>query len=215
MKKPIKKTPAKNPQKSDPTHARLAHFLFEIGTLRKVPRVHMQTLLTSDLSDNIASHSYRVTVIGWILAKLEGVDPYKVVMMCLTHDMGEARSGDHNWVHKKYVKIFEDEIAQDQLGTLPFSDLLNISHEYVKRESREAKIAKDADLIDQILLLKEYMLQGNVEAGSWLGYGIDPKEQVGDKVKKLSCESARKIATKILELGPSEWWGGIWTNMNR
>ncbi|MES3031223.1 MAG: HD domain-containing protein [Patescibacteria group bacterium] len=213
MKKPQKKIAKK--ASTETHHDRLAHFLFELGTMRKIPRAHMQTLLTTDLSDNIASHSYRVTMIAWILAKLEGADPYKVVMMALTHDMGEIRSGDHNWIHKKYVKIFEDEIAKDQLGTLPFSDLFDISHEYVERKSKEALIAKDADLIDQILLLKEYMLQGNQEAGSWLGFGENPKHHVGDKAKQLKTESGRKIAEKILKHGAADWWGGVWTNANR
>ena len=215
MKKTNKKIAAKSAQKSSNPHDRLAQFLFEVGTLRKIPRAHMQTLLTADLSDNIASHSYRVTVIGWVLAKLEGADPYKVVMMCLTHDMSEARSGDHNWIHKKYVKIFEDEIRKDQLGRLPFSDLFDMTHEYVQRESKEAIIAKDADIIDQVLLFKEYILQGNQEAGSWLGYGIKPKHHVGDKARQLKTASARKLAAKILGQGAADWWGGLQTNINR
>lgn len=211
MKKPVKK----RIQKPDTSHDRLAHFLFEIGTMRKIPRAHMQALYTSDLSDNIASHSYRVTIIGWILAKLEGADPYKVVMMCLAHDMGEVRSGDHNWIHKKYVKVFEDEIAKDQLGTLPFSELFDMSHEYAERTSREALIAKDADLLDQVLLLKEYMLQGNQEAGSWLGFGANSKHHVGDKIQQLKTASARALGEKILTHEASDWWGGVWTSTNR
>lgn len=210
----MKKLAQKISNKDNP-HDRLAHFLFEIGTLRKIPRIHMQTLFTHDLSDNIASHSYRVTMIGWILAKLEKADPYKVVMMCLTHDTGEARSGDHNWIHKRYVKIFEDEIAQDQLGTLPFADLFDFSHEYVKRQSKESLVAKDADLIDQLLLLKEYMLQGNQEAGSWLGYGEKSKHQVSDKISQLKTASARALGQKIVSQNPSDWWNGIWTSNNR
>src|SRR3989304_1489360 len=67
----------------------LASFFFELGTLRKILRSHRQTLLTDDLSDNIASHSFRVTLIGWFLAKLEQADPYKVLLMCLFHDFSE------------------------------------------------------------------------------------------------------------------------------
>jgi putative hydrolase of HD superfamily len=85
-----------------------ASFLYEIGTMRKTARAHRQTLLTDDLSDNIASHSYRVTWIGWFLAKAEKVDPYKVLLMCLSHDLSETRSGDQNWIHKKYIKVFEN-----------------------------------------------------------------------------------------------------------
>ena len=68
--------------KQKPDDTQLADFLFEIGTMRKILRAHRQTLLTDDMTDNIATHSFRVTMIGWLLAKKEGVDPYKVMMMC-------------------------------------------------------------------------------------------------------------------------------------
>ena len=143
---------------------RLANFLFEAGTMRKILRIHRQTFLSDDMSDNNASHSYRVALIGWILAKKENADPYKVVMMCLLHDLGEVRSNDHNWVHKRYVKVFNDEIIAEQLGTLPFDDFQEVVGEYEERKSKEAIIAKDADMLDQILLLREYDWQGNAEA---------------------------------------------------
>lgn len=71
---------------------RLINFLFEIGSLRKIPRAHKTSLMSEDPTDNIASHSYRVTHIGYLLAKLEGVDANKVVLMTLFHDVEETRS---------------------------------------------------------------------------------------------------------------------------
>lgn len=186
----------------------VSRFLYEVGTLRKVARAHRQTLLEDDLSDSIASHSYRVAFIGWFLAHMEKADPYKVTMMCLLHDIAEARSGDHNWVHKKYVKIFEDEIIKDQLESLPDDgELYALATEYGKRESCEAKIAKDADLVDQILLLKEYAHQGNKEAAKWL---------IGKKDGQGTCtKSARDLAKEICNQEPGEWWEDIWTDKNR
>ena len=192
---------------------KIANFLFEIGTMRKLPRIHQQVLLTQDLSDNIATHSYRVSLIAWFLAKMEKADPYKTVMMALLHDTKEVRSGDHNYIHKKYVKIFEEEISKEQLGELPFSDLLSLDLEFEKRESRESFIVKDADLLDQILLLKEYVHQGNHEAEIWLsGKG---SEGINVQYKNLKTESAKKLGKEILEGKVSEWWENIWTPKNR
>lgn len=73
----------------------IVNFLFEVGSLKKIARSHRQSFLTDDLSDNIASHSHRVSVIGYFLAKFEGVDIGKVLTMCIFHDVGESRSGDH------------------------------------------------------------------------------------------------------------------------
>jgi putative hydrolases of HD superfamily len=191
----------------------LTKILYELGTLRKIARSHRQMLLTDDLSDNIASHTYRVTMIGWFLAKMEKADPYKTVMMCLLHDMAEARSGDHNWVHKRYVYIHEEEIEKEQLGTLPYGDLKKLIDEYEERKSKEAIIAKDADLLDQVLLLREYEWQGNKEAGIWL------RGKSGDKTNaqlaRLKSVSAKKLGAAIYKENPSDWWNNIWTPDNR
>jgi len=192
---------------------KIVDFLFEIGTMRKLPRIHQQLLLTQDLSDNIATHSYRVSLIAWFLAKLEKADPYRVMMMAFLHDIKEVRSGDHNYIHKKYVKIFEEEIIDEQLKNLPFNDLLKFGREFEKRSSPEAIIAKDADLLDQILLLKEYAHQGNSEAEIWLtGKGSDG---INVQYKNLKTKSAKTLGKEILSGKVSKWWENIWTSKNR
>jgi len=191
----------------------IVNFLYEVGTMRKLPRIHQQLLLSQDLSDNIATHSYRVSLIAWFLSKLENADPYKTMMMAFIHDIKEVRSGDHNYIHKKYVKIFEEEISKDQLGCLPFKDLLDFMNEFEERKSKEAIIAKDADLIDQMLLLKEYTHQGNKEAEIWLtGKGND---NINIQYQSLKTESAKKLGKEILEGKVSEWRENIWTPKNR
>lgn len=190
-----------------------ASFLYEVGTMRKIARAHRQSLLTDDLSDNIASHSYRVTWIGWLLAKMEKVDASNVMLMCMAHDTAEARSGDQNWVHKKYVKVFEDEIIKDQITGLPGeADLKKTLGEYHKRETKEAKIAKDADLLDQILLLKEYILSGNKEAVSWLK---DDGNKKNKHFELLYSKSAKILAKEIVKQNPSDWWKNVWTEKRR
>lgn len=202
----------KKPQTSKKDE-RIINFFYEIGTMRKLMRMHRQVLLTDDMSDSIASHSYRVAIISWFLAKEEGADPYKTVMMSLLHDMGEVRSNDHNWIHKRYVKIFEEEIDAEQLGTLPYSDLKNFIDEYQKKESREAILAKDADSLDQILLLKEYEWTGNKEASVWLhGKG---REKVNAQLKRLKTEAGKRFGKMIYKVNPSDWWDNLYSSVNR
>jgi putative hydrolase of HD superfamily len=191
----------------------IANFLYEVGTMRKLMRIHRQVLLTDDMSDSIASHSYRVAIISWFLAKEEGADPYKTVMMCLMHDMGEARSNDHNWIHKKYIKVFEEEIVDEQLGSLPYPELKEIMDEYVERTSKESILAKEADTLDQILLLREYEWAGNKEAAIWL-YG-EGSSKVFKQLHKLKTEAGRRIGQSLYEVNPSEWWNALATPINR
>ena len=187
---------------------KIIDFFFEVGSLRKVIRSHRQTLLTDDLTDNISSHSYRVTMIGWILTKMEKADLAKVLQMCLLHDLSEARSGDQNWVNKKYLKVYEEEITKDQFNFLPDKkDFEEIAKEYSERKTLEARVTKDADLLDQIMLLREYEWLGNQEAAIWL----KGKEQE----KRLFTKSAQKLAKIIYTQKPSSWWNKIWTAERR
>jgi len=196
---------------------KLVCFFYEIGNLRKVPRAHQQTLLSQDLSDNIASHSFRTAFIGYFLAKILNVDADKVLKMCLLHDIEEVRSGDQNWVHKRYVKVFEEEIIKEQLGRVPNSkELLEISKEYRERKTLEAKIAKDADLLDEIFILKEYELQGNREASNWLkGSWKEEVYQESQQEKKMFTKLAKQIAKEAKKQKPSIWWKGLWTSKRR
>jgi len=191
---------------------KLTAFLFEIGNLRKVIRAHQQTLLSFDLSDTIASHSFRVTLIAYFLAKELKANTDKVIKMCLLHDIEEARSSDHNWVHKRYVKVFEDEIRRDQLKDLPHSEeLIKLSKEYDERKTLEAKISKDADLLDETFLLKEYAWQGNKEAKDWLK-GSKTKSH---HEKMMFTKLAKAIAKEVKRQPPSFWWKNLWTSKRR
>lgn len=192
---------------------RIADFLFEIGTMRKLLRSHRQVLLTDDLSDNIASHSYRVAMIGWMLAKEEGANPERVTIMCLLHDLEEVRTMDHNYIHKRYVMTTPETVDREQLGTLPWPDLHNLVGEYRERSTKDAIVAKDADLLDQILLLREYEWQGNKEASIWLrGKGT---ETHNSQLKRLQTSAAKRIGTILLERQPSSWWNTLWTHKEK
>lgn len=187
---------------------RIADLFFEAGTLRKIARSHRQTLLTDDLSDNIASHSFRVALIAYFLAKLEKADPYKTLVMALFHDFEESRSGDQNWVHKRYTTVDEDQIIKDQVKDIvDDNELHQIEQEYEKRVSTEAKLAKDADYIDQILLLKEYSRAGNKEADAWL---VDNQQR-----KKIWSKAGKKLADTVLNTEVDHWWLSLWTAERR
>lgn len=189
-------------------HDKIANFLYEVGSLRRIIRSHRQSLFVDDTSDTISSHSYRVAMIGWFLAKEERADPYKVVMMCLMHDLSETRSGDQNWINKKYIKVFEEEIIKDQFKNLSQEkELTNIMTEYNNRKSKEAILAKDADLIDQIFILKEHDWSGNKEAHKWL--------KDSTHLKMTRSKTGIKIAKSALKLRPSDWWHDVWTSKRR
>jgi putative hydrolase of HD superfamily len=173
---------------------KIADFLFEIGTLRNMKRMHCQTL--PQVNDTIASHSFEVAIIGITLAKMENVDENKVLKMCLFHDIAEARTGDANFIHSHYVKADEEKAIKDQYSETPLEEeIIEILDEYNKRKSKESIVAKDADLINQTLLQCNY-LKDSEDLERWNRHSM----------KGLKTESAKKLAETIIDRSPFEWF---------
>jgi putative hydrolase of HD superfamily len=101
------------------------------------------------------------------------------------------------------VTVDSARILRDQLEDLPFSDLHTIALEYELRESRESIVAKDADTIDQILLLREYAMQGNREAQLWLDGKTENRPY--NYVKRLVTDSGKALGKAIYDESPSSW----------
>lgn len=192
----------------------IADFIFEISTLRKIARSHRQVMLTDDISDNIASHSFVVTNIGIFLAQLvEGVNVPKVALMCISHDWTETRSNDPNWIHKKYIKVDVQSIMADQFKLYQSPYMKKIIEEYEERKTLEAIVAKDADILGQLILLKEYAHQGNEEAKIWLQGKSHTRPYA--QVEKLKLEPSKNLGRAIYDTTPSDWWQGNYTNKNK
>ncbi len=173
---------------------KIVNFLFEIASLRRLIRSHHQFIATAN--DNISDHSFRVAIIGMILAKLENGDENKVLKMCLFHDLTEARTGDANSINQRYVKQREEQALTDQMADLPFSkEIKDILAEREKGQSREAIITRDADKIDQMILQQEYFYKDIINGKRWQKY----------TEKNLLTVSAKKIAHKIKTANPFTW----------
>lgn len=172
---------------------RIADFLFEIGTLRNMRRMQSQVL--PEATDTIASHTFEVVIIGLILAKLEGADENKVMKMCLGHDLAEARVGDANFIHRFYVRADEERAFSEQVSGTPIGEeMLEIIREYEARETQEAIVAKDADLLDQILVQSATLQDEN-----------DKRLWNENSAKGLRTESAKELARKLSETNPLAW----------
>jgi len=175
---------------------RIAGFLFEVGMLRRTQRSGFNFLGSGRQS--VAEHSLRVVYIGYVLSRMEkGIDEEKLLKMCLFHDLCEARTGDLNYVHKRYVKADEEKALADTADGLPFgSEIMEIVTEFNQHQTPEARLAADADQLDMILELKEHQDIGNRYASQWLPYVQE----------RLVTDAGRSLARAILETDWAAWW---------
>jgi putative hydrolase of HD superfamily len=121
----------------------------------------------------------------------------RVVLMCLFHDLVEARTGDLNYVNKKYVEADEAAALRDMTNSLPFGDeIRSVTEEFNERATPESDSAHDADQIELILQLKELGDLGNRYAPDWISAAM----------KRLRTEQGKRLARSILNTDFSAWW---------
>ncbi len=174
---------------------RLADFLFEVGMLRKTPRTGYQFLGSG--SESVADHSYRVAVLGYVLADMAGADMARTVFMCLFHDLHEARTGDFNYVNRVYNNSDRTSALKHAAGGTGLEkEILGYWEELEETESLEAKLAQDADQIDFILNLREELDMGNKYAGEWLKIAL----------QRVRTEWGIELAQTIAKTDHKEWW---------
>jgi putative hydrolases of HD superfamily len=174
----------------------MANFLFEVGMLKRTPRTGFRFLGSG--CESVAEHILRTIFIGYALSKLEpDLDELKVLKICLVHDLPEARTGDMNYMYKKYVTVNEERAIRELTETLFFGDeIKSIIDEFNEKKTKEALIAHDADQLALILQLKEYGDLGNKYTGEWIEFAR----------RRLHTDTARKLALSIIKTDSSEWW---------
>jgi len=176
----------------------LANFLHEVGMLKRTPRSGLQFLGSG--ADSVAEHLLRTTYIAFALGRLStDVDPQRVVLLCLLHDLPEARTGDLNYENKKYVQADEHAAVRDLAKTLPFGDeIQRLWEEYEACETSEAKLAHDCDQLELLLVLKEERDRGNPQADSWIPFTL----------RRLREPLSKELARSVLGGHSSDWWFG-------
>ena len=174
----------------------IADFLFEVGMLSKTPRSGYQFLGSG--RESVAEHILRTVFIGYALCKLNpSLNELRVLKMCILHDLPEARTGDMNYVNKKYVEVNEAKAVRELTEELFFGgDIRQAIDELNARETQEAKTARDADQIALILQLKEYGDLGNKYSDEWIQYAL----------RRLATEEGKKLADRIIQTDSSHWW---------
>ncbi|HUN55461.1 MAG TPA: HD domain-containing protein [Smithella sp.] len=186
----------------------LANFLFEVGMLSRTPRSGYQFLGSG--KESVAEHVLRTVFVGYTLCKMDdSLDEFRVLKMCILHDLPEARTGDMNYVNKKYVTVDEEKAVSELTESLFFGeDIKAVIDEFNRKETKESLIARDADQIALILQLKECGDLGNKYSEEWIDFAL----------QRLNTENGKKLAERIIKTDSSQWWfkekGSWWINAN-
>ncbi len=190
-------------KKKKPEFAKLVYFITESGLLKRLPRSGWQVAGIKN-AESVADHSFRCAVIGYLLAKMEKADVYKVLLMTLFGDIHEARITDIHKLAQVYfdLKSAEKRSFSDQVVSLPQpvkKELKSSEKEYHTQKSSESIIARDADILECLIQAKEYYEQGYTQAQKLM-----KKAPV-----HLRTKSARKLWQAAKKSDLNEWWFNI------
>jgi putative hydrolase of HD superfamily len=174
----------------------IANLLFEARLLKDIPRSGFHFLGSG--SESVADHSFIATFVAYVFSQIAPeADALRLLQMCLIHDLTEARTGDLNYVQKKYLSVDESRAIADLTENLPFDNALtDLIKEFNAGETLEAQLAHDADQLALILELKALHDAGNNGPKAWLPH----------VVARLRTSVGQSLAKQILDTASDEWW---------
>lgn len=187
------------PRQEDPM-LRIVRFAYEVGSARSKPRGWAHDL-HEDLA-NVAEHTYRVTFLSMLLARMENADVGKAAMMSMVHDTDEIRGMDLTPYQKPYVTVDSEKAVRDTFADTPLADIcLSLFEEYKEKACIEAKCVKDADILDTLLELAEITARGS-------NYVSIIQDQMSQKRALLRTESAKQVLDALLsgKVTPWDWF---------
>ena len=178
-------------------------FFAEAGLLKRVKRSGWW-VAGIDEPESVADHCFRCAVIGFYMAFEEKADPYRVMAMTLFNDIHEARINDLHKMGHYYIdfKTAEKKVFKDQVSALPArvkAALEDVRGDYDAQHSREALIARDADILECLVQAREYMAHGFPVAEKFLQRAPN----------FLKTRTAQKLWKDLEKWDPTVWWENV------
>lgn len=175
-----------------------AGFLLEMGMLKRAKRTGWWIAGIKD-PETIAEHSFRVALIGSVLAMMEGADPARTALLGLWHDTQETRVGDIPHIGRRYLDAAGNEkVTADQVSAAHpavKAGAQRIVAEYESCDSLEAVCAHDADKLECLIQAVEYREQGYSNIQPW----------IDSSLSNLKTASAQALAEAALDMTSIEW----------
>lgn len=176
----------------------LTNLIFEAAVVKRMQRTGWQIL--GDNEEGVGEHTFMTSVIAYFLAKevlkvKRSINLEKVLVMAVFHDFHEARTGDLDKIASFYMTRDQDKANHDIFKGVD-DELLVTLDEFEKKESLEARIAYEANVIAFLVELKLLVEKGNTHAKEWLDGNLD----------RLRLPEAIALAQDLSQTDSHDWW---------
>lgn len=174
----------------------LTNLVYEAATVKRMLRTGWQIL--GDNEEELGGHVFMTAVIAYFLGKQLKANMEKVLVMAIFHDFHEARTGDMDKIATFYMRRDQDKANRDIFADVD-DVLLALLTEYEQKESLEARIVYEANIVAFLVELKLLLEKGNTHAKEWLDGNIT----------RLRIPQAVALAQDLAHTSSQDWWKSI------
>lgn len=179
----------------------ITNLVFEAAVVKRMKRTGWMIL--GDNDEGVGEHSFMTCVIAYFLARQLQDNPVTkqkihmetVLVMSIFHDFHEARTGDLDKIAKFYMTRDQDKANRDIFKDID-DDLLATLDIYEQKQTLEARIVYEANVIAFAVELKLLIEKGNVHAQEWLDANT----------KRLRIPEAVELADSLNSTSSQDWW---------
>lgn len=186
----------------------ITNLVYEAAVVKRLKRTGWQIL--GDNDEGVGEHTFMTAVIAYFLAKeisknagtrpgLEaGLNMETVLTMSVFHDFHEARTGDLDKIATFYMTRDQEKANRDIFAGVD-EPLLTTLETYEKKESLEARIVYEANVIAFLVELKLLEEKGNIHAREW----------IEGNLARLRIGEAIALARDLASTDSHDWWKHI------
>lgn len=154
------------------------------------------TLRDVDDPESVADHSWGVGLLAVLYGPEFDVDMKRLLELAVVHDIAEYRTGDFvnrvDDTDREYAYEEKHAAEHEAMEQLADDRLMALWQEYEDRDSREAVVLKDLDLLDMCLQALYYIEEGR---GDRSGAGFDEFFESADQ--RLSTDRGRELFEQL------------------
>lgn len=145
---------------------KILNFMMEVDKLKRIKRTGWVMAKVKD-PESVADHSFSTALLCYIMARELKFDAYKTMLMALTHDLNEVKTGDIASRHDEKLQIMSNKEKNklehknhlkmlSYLGKTERVEFVKLWKELKDQSSKEAKLVKQIDALDYIIQIALY-----------------------------------------------------------
>lgn len=190
----------------------ITNLVYEAAVVKRMQRTGWQIL--GDNQEGVGEHTFMTSVIAYFLGKEiskgltlqnagRDLNMETVLTMAVFHDFHEARTGDLDKIATFYMTRDQDKANRDIFKGID-DELLEILTIYEKKETLEAKIVYEANVIAFLVELKLLEEKGNTHAREW----------IAGNFARLRLPEAVSLAKDLASTDSHDWWKNLRTTLH-